>query len=146
MTLFLPQLYSAATSKRLANFLNPKGHPKPISGSKVTAILLKEWIWSIGGVASARVCACSLYSILVLPQPPKKLLNMSVKCSCVSLFFIKLNLNPYNLIYIPLSFTKIKLPFSQSFILTTAQRLEHRAQTSPKKVVKICAPDLQSCF
>ena len=34
-------------------------------GSKVTAILLKGWIWPIGGVASRRVCACSLRSRLV---------------------------------------------------------------------------------
>ena len=46
-------------------FLNPEGHKNPISGSKVTAILLKRWIWPIGGVASGRVCACSLNSRLV---------------------------------------------------------------------------------
>ena len=30
------------------SFLNPKGHQHPVSGSKVTAILLKGWIWPIG--------------------------------------------------------------------------------------------------
>ena len=30
------------------NFLNPERHQNPISGSKVTAILLKGWIWPIG--------------------------------------------------------------------------------------------------
>ena len=35
-----------------------------ISGSKVTAILLKGWIWPTGGVASGRVFACSLRSRL----------------------------------------------------------------------------------
>ena len=36
-----------------------------LSGSKVTAILLKGWILPIGGIASGRVCACSLRSRLV---------------------------------------------------------------------------------
>ena len=34
-------------------FLNPEGHQNPFIGSKVTASLLKGWIWPIGGVASA---------------------------------------------------------------------------------------------
>ena len=33
----------------IKNFLNPEGHHNPISGSKVTAILLKGWILPIGG-------------------------------------------------------------------------------------------------
>jgi hypothetical protein len=33
----------------IKNFLNPKGHQTPFSGSKVTAILLKRWILPIGG-------------------------------------------------------------------------------------------------
>ena len=49
----------------IKNFLNPKGHQHPISGLKVMAILLKGWILPIGGVASGRVCACSLCSRLV---------------------------------------------------------------------------------
>ena len=49
----------------IKNFLNPEGHQNPISGSKVTAMLLKGWILPIGGVASGRVCACSLRSRLV---------------------------------------------------------------------------------
>ena len=32
----------------IKSFLNPEGHKNPISGSKVTAILLKGWIWPIG--------------------------------------------------------------------------------------------------
>ena len=32
----------------IKNFLNPEGHQNPISGSTVTAILLKGWIWPIG--------------------------------------------------------------------------------------------------
>ena len=44
----------------MKNFLNPKGHQNRFSGSKVTAILLKGCILPIGGVASGRVCACSL--------------------------------------------------------------------------------------
>ena len=42
----------------IKNFLNPEGHQNPISGSKVTAILLKGWMLPIGGAASGRVCAC----------------------------------------------------------------------------------------
>ena len=49
----------------IKNFLNIEGHQNPISGSEVTAILLKGWIWPIDGVASGRVCACSLRSRLV---------------------------------------------------------------------------------
>ena len=35
----------------IKNFLNPEGHPNPISGSKVTAILLKRWILPLGGAS-----------------------------------------------------------------------------------------------
>ena len=49
----------------IKNFLNPKGHQNPTSGLKVKAILLKVWILPNGGVASGRVCACSLRSRLV---------------------------------------------------------------------------------
>ena len=49
----------------IKNFLNPEGHQNRISGSKVTAVLLVGWILPIGGVASERVCACSLRSRLV---------------------------------------------------------------------------------
>ena len=40
----------------ISNFLNPKGHHNLISGSKVTAILLKGLILPMGGVASGRIC------------------------------------------------------------------------------------------
>ena len=33
----------------IKNFLNPKVHQNPFSGLKVTPILLKVWIWPIGG-------------------------------------------------------------------------------------------------
>ena len=36
----------------IENFLNPKGHQNPISGSKVTAILLKGCILPIGGASA----------------------------------------------------------------------------------------------
>ena len=36
----------------IKNYLNPKGHPNPISGSKVTAILLKGRILPIGGASA----------------------------------------------------------------------------------------------
>ena len=35
----------------IKNFLNPEGHQNPLSGSKVTVILLKGWILSIGGAS-----------------------------------------------------------------------------------------------
>ena len=35
----------------IKKFLNPKGHEIPISGLKVTAILLKGWILPIGGAS-----------------------------------------------------------------------------------------------
>ena len=49
----------------IKNLLNPEGHHNLISDSKVTAILLNCWILPIGGVASGRVCACSLCSRVV---------------------------------------------------------------------------------
>ena len=49
----------------IKKFLIPEGHQNPVSGSKDTAILLKGWIWPIGGVASGRVCAYSLHSRLL---------------------------------------------------------------------------------
>ena len=36
----------------IKNFLNLEGHQNPISGSKVTAILLKGWILPIGGASA----------------------------------------------------------------------------------------------
>ena len=65
MILFLPQLYGAATPKRLEialpvivyvivikNFLNTKGHQNRINGLKVTVILLKGWILPICGASA----------------------------------------------------------------------------------------------
>ena len=49
-------------------FLNPKGHQNPISGSKVTAILLTGWILPVGGASAGRVCACSPRSRLVYSE------------------------------------------------------------------------------
>ena len=40
-------------------------HPNRITGSINMAILLKGWILLVAGVASGRVCACSLRSRLV---------------------------------------------------------------------------------
>ena len=53
----------------IKNYKNTEGHQNRITGSKVTAILLKGWIFPIGGVASGRVCACSLRSRLVYKKP-----------------------------------------------------------------------------
>ena len=45
--------------------LNLEGHPNRITGPKVAAILLNGLILPVGGIASERVCACSLRSRLV---------------------------------------------------------------------------------
>jgi hypothetical protein len=50
----------------MKNFLNPEGHQNPLSGSKVTAILLKGWIWPIGGASAGEGLPCSLRGRLVL--------------------------------------------------------------------------------
>ena len=44
--------------------LNLEGHLNRFIGSKVTAILVNRGILPSGGVASGRVCACSLHSRL----------------------------------------------------------------------------------
>ena len=49
----------------IKNFLNPEGHQNPFSGSKVTAILLKGWIWPIGGASVGEGLPSSLRSRLV---------------------------------------------------------------------------------
>ena len=48
----------------IMNFLNPEEHQNPFSGSKVTAILLRGWIWPIGGVSAGEGLPCSLCSRL----------------------------------------------------------------------------------
>ena len=65
VSLFLTTPKRSSYKKVIKNFLNPEGHQNPSSGSKFTALLLKGLIWPIGGVASGRVCACSLHSRLV---------------------------------------------------------------------------------
>ena len=50
----------------IKNFLNIKDHQNRITGSKVTAILVRGKMLPIGGVASGRVCARNLHSRLVL--------------------------------------------------------------------------------
>ena len=54
----------------IKKFLNPKGHQNPFSGSKVTAILLKGWIWPIGGASAGEGLPCSLRSKLVCVVAP----------------------------------------------------------------------------
>ena len=51
----------------ILNFLNLEGHQNPISGSKVTDILLKGWILPIGGASAGRVCPAALFLLV----PPK---------------------------------------------------------------------------
>ena len=50
----------------IKNSLNPKGHQNPISGSKVTAILLKRLILPIGGASSGRVCTAGLFLFIFI--------------------------------------------------------------------------------
>ena len=72
----------------IKNFLNPEGHQNPISGSKVTVFLLKGLIWPIGGVASERVCACSLRSRLVLIRFPTSLLRYFISHESTTLMHL----------------------------------------------------------
>ena len=56
--------------KKIMGILNLEGHSNCITGSKVLAILLNGWILPFGGVASGRVCVCSLRRRLVSTVPP----------------------------------------------------------------------------
>ena len=64
----------------IKNFLNPEGI-KIQCVAKVTAILLKGWILSVGGASAGRVCACSLHSRVVL-----KYFNVFLKDSKMASF------------------------------------------------------------
>ena len=53
----------------IKNILNPEGHQNPFSGSTVTAILLKGFIWPIGGKSlrlqpAQQACLSDLITIL----------------------------------------------------------------------------------
>ena len=55
----------------IKKFINPKGHLNPITGSKVTAILLKVWILPIGGASAGedlRLQQACFRSIVALHQ------------------------------------------------------------------------------
>ena len=93
MSLFLPQLYAAATPKRLEiesssykidyvivikNFLNPEGHQNPFNGSKVTAILLNGQILPIGGASAVEGLRSTGLPRLVYIQPTLLGLNFLV--------------------------------------------------------------------
>ena len=47
-----PSGYKVDSVIVIKKFLNPEGHQNPISGSKVTAVLLKGWILPIGGASA----------------------------------------------------------------------------------------------
>ena len=59
--------YKIDNVTQVYDILNPEGHQNSITGSKVTAILVKWYILPIGGVASERVralpaaCAAGLF-------------------------------------------------------------------------------------
>ena len=86
----------------IKNLLNPKGHQNRISGSKVTAILLKGWILPIGGVALGRVCACSLCNRLVYLLTSLLLKNFCKKKKCIVVNFQNL-CKDFNLLEFKLS-------------------------------------------
>ena len=69
----------------IKNFLNLKGHQNTISVSEVTTILLKGWIWPIGGVSSGRVCTFSLHRRLLFVAST----NYIEKCFLFSQIFKK---------------------------------------------------------
>ena len=73
--------YSAtlAFSGILCEIINLEGHLNRISDSKVMVILLNRWILPIGGVASGRVCDCSLRSRLVFEQMKNNLDDKDVR-------------------------------------------------------------------
>ena len=58
----------------IKNSRNPKGHQNPISGSKVTAILLKQWILPIGGREGSAPAACA--AGLFLSPVPQSLIKV----------------------------------------------------------------------
>jgi hypothetical protein len=64
----------------IKNFLNPEGHQNRISGSKVTAILVKGWILPIGGASAGEGLPCSLRSRLVYYQS---------RVNCNILYYVK---------------------------------------------------------
>ena len=51
--------------RNILEILNLEGHPNCITDSRVTAIFLNVLIVPLGGVASRRVCSCSLCKRLV---------------------------------------------------------------------------------
>ena len=102
------------------NFLNPEGHQNPFSSSKVTAILLKGWIWPIGWASAGECLPCSLRSRLVSFK----------KCKSVGLRLvwimnprdmrkkIVLRENRENLLYWCHQHILIKLPLSMNNIVS----------------------------
>ena len=61
----------------IKTYLNAERHQNCISGSKVTAILLKGWVWPIGGASAVRVC--NIINSLSVAEPflktPKSLIH-----------------------------------------------------------------------
>ena len=61
------------TNIHFSEILNLRGHLNQCIGSKVMEILLSEWIWPTGGVASGRVCPayCAAGLFLVVSRVPR---------------------------------------------------------------------------
>ena len=53
----------------IKTFLNPEGHQNRITGSKVTAILLKRWILPIGGASAVEGLQSTGLPRLVIARP-----------------------------------------------------------------------------
>ena len=54
----------------IKTFLNPEGHQNRISGSKVTAMLLKGWILPTGGASSVEGLRSTGLARLIFIYPP----------------------------------------------------------------------------
>ena len=94
----------------IKNCLNPEGHQNSCSGSKVTAILLKGWIWPIGGASAGLGLPCSLRSRLVF------LLILNNK----RIFFQKLNIITLFLLYLWAKYEPIWLNFTVKPVICSA--------------------------
>ena len=113
----------------IKNFLNPEGRQNPFSVSKVTAILLKGWIWPIGRVLLGRVCVCSLHSRFSKHRPSGPMLSISrfvrpSACLCVCLFTFEV---PFNSLFAPTSWSPMSNIFrdSESLGKSNGQKWSH---------------------
>ena len=79
----------------IKTFLNPKDHPNPINGSKVTAILLKGWILPVGGASAVKG--------LRLTGGLPRLVSLNEETISSSLYGSKMKCPRTETVYFPLS-------------------------------------------